>query len=186
MSIINDALKKAESSKDFKPIHSQDKYRQMLELEVQKKSKQVNWGPLFVLMVLFLITGPLIAPVFSTTFRRANFFAPSKAAYEVPVQTVREIASLPAPAASDNRKAQFGLEEIPLTPAISPQPPLPITTPKFNLSGVVFSKENSYCIINNKVIRVGEEVGGAKLTDVQPNEVKLLYQGEAITLSLPE
>src|SRR3989338_3154994 len=174
MSIINDALKKAGNLKDLEPLHGQGELRQNIGFEVQKKQRQINWGPIFVLMVLFLITGPLIAPVFSTSFKRPVFFgssAPSKASYEVPI----EAASVPASTSLQNRKTQFGLEEIPMA-----------VPPKLNLTGIVFSQEGSYCILNDKVMRTGEESGGAKLTKVSPGEVKLLYQGEEITLSVPE
>lgn len=173
MSIINDALKKAGDSKSSQgPAYTEQRFRQHLELEAHKKSKQINWGPLFVLMVLFLITGPLIAPVFSTTFKRSGFTDASspysKGAYQVPTET----AALST--ASETRKAQFGLEEMTLA------------SPRLNLSGIVFSNEGSYSIINEKVLRVGEEINGAKLTLVEPNRVKLLYQGEEITLTVPE
>lgn len=188
MSIISDAVKKAEHSKEFRPLYAGDRFKQEIEHGIQKKSRQVNWGPVFVLMVLFLITGPLIAPVFSTTFRHANFSNggfPSKAAYQIPADTSTQLAALPN-AASGTRKAQFGLEEIPLNQAISPKPFLPASMPNLNLTGLVYSKEDSYCIINGKVIKVGDEINGAKLTNVQPSEAKLLYQGKQIVLSVPE
>jgi hypothetical protein len=184
MSIINDALKKAEVSKDYKPVFNQEKYRQTIEHSMQKKSKQINWGPVFVLMVLFLITGPLIAPVFSTSFKRSNYASPlsmpTGSSYAVPIETAG------IPVSSDNRKAQFGLEEMPLGQAAAIKSFMPLNIPTFNLSGIVFSAEGSYCIINNKVVRVGEEIGTAKLTTVNPNEVTLLYQGETMTLTVPE
>src|SRR3989338_9033649 len=182
MSIIHDALKKAGDSKSSQALPVRGLFRQNLELEVPKKSKQVNWGPIFVLMVLFLITGPLIAPVFSTTFKRTNFIGASpssRAAYQVPIET----ASPPVNTVSENRKAQFGLEEMALNPLGSA--PL-VAAPRLDLTGIVFSKEGSYCILNAKVLRVGEEVGGAKVTLVEPGLVKLLYQGEEIKLTVPE
>ena len=182
MSIINDALKKAGDSKSLQDSPFREEFRKNLEVEVSKKPKQFNWGPIFVLMVLFLITGPLIAPVFSTTFKRTNFIGSSpssRAAYRVPIET----ASLPVNTVSENRKAQFGLEEMALNPLGSV--PL-LAAPRLDLTGIVFSKEGSYCILNDKVLRVGEEVGGAKVTLVEPGLVKLLYQGEEITLTVPE
>src|SRR3989338_6965130 len=126
MSIIHDALKKAGDSKSSQALPVRGLFRQNLQLEVPKKSKQVNWGPIFVLMVLFLITGPLIAPVFSTTFKRVNFIGSSPssgAVHQVPVETA---------AVSENRKAQFGLEEVALNPLAST--PM-LAGPKLDLTG---------------------------------------------------
>ncbi len=191
MSIINEALKKAEGAKGFKPLHGGDKSRQNIELEVHKRSKQINWGPIFVLLVLFLITGPLVAPVFTTTFKPSGHGITSmppttKASYLVPAQTDAPLAALPPGVGPETRKAQFGLEEMPRENTAGPKLFLPATAPKLNLTGVMYSQEDSYGIINGKVVKVGEETSGAKLLSVKPHEVKLLYQGEEITLAIPE
>lgn len=185
MSIINEALKKAESTKEFKPIYS-DKFRQTIEAESHKRSKQVNWGPIFVLMVLFLITGPLIAPVFSTPFRKGNLAYPTLSkttSYLIPAQSTA-LTSVPA---SQTRQAQFGLEEAPRAALMSPQAFAPMApSPRFTLTGIVYADKSSFCILNNTVVKLGQELNGAKLVDVQPHQIKLLYHGEEMTLTIRE
>ena len=71
MSIINEALKKAGQASKIG-----------LGIEMERKKSRMNWGPIFVLLVLFFITGPIIAPIFSSPFRRS--FTASQAAMVQP------------------------------------------------------------------------------------------------------
>ena len=80
-----------------------------------------------------------------------------------------------------NRKAQFGIEEAGLFRGMAPGA---MQTPNFNLTGIVYSAADSFCIINDRVIKVGEIVQGAKLINVGPNEVTLDYKGDKLQLSM--
>ncbi|HTL69825.1 MAG TPA: hypothetical protein VL404_00895 [Candidatus Eisenbacteria bacterium] len=175
MSIINDALRKAQKND---PRQGEPLGRN-LEVHIDKRRSGMNWGPVFILLVLLLITAPILAPVFSVPFKKGGeqiaprqiAAGPSVALQAEPVQ----LASLPS---QDTRQAQFGIEEAPLLvhPGLYPRPNL-------ILSGVVFSTpKDSYCIINDRVVKVGESVQGARVTGVSPDEVKLDYQGETIVL----
>ena len=153
MSIINDALKKANQDRGLRGSP-------MLKT-VSDKKKSVNWGPIFVLLVAGVIISPLAAPFFSNPFRQAVYNT--------------------GLTATENRKAQFGVEEMAMARPI----PMAALSPSFNLSGIVFSLkgDDSYCIINNQVLKKGDKIAGAKLIKVTPEEAVLEYNGRQITLS---
>ena len=99
MSIINEALKKAGISKELggaAPVQH-DSVRRNLEIEFQRRKQSVNWGPLFILLVLVLITGPIIAPIFSSSFKQANVSTQPalQSTNQIPAGAVSPIAALP-------------------------------------------------------------------------------------------
>ena len=149
MSIINEALKKA-----GQPIITE-------RSEFRKKKTRMNWGPVFVMGVLALITTPLLAPLFNAPYKTAQ------AGKKSPAFTMPETSS-------GRVSGQFAVEEAPLAAGPS--------MPNFSLSGLVYSKTDSYCLINGKVMRIGDQIGGATLSEVTPREVVLNYRGEKVVL----
>ena len=170
MSIIHQALKKAEKEKT-----SPTRPEQLLTIELAHKKTRFNWGPVFVLLVLFLITAPIVAPMFSSPFRDGH-----------PLRMERSQASQPEPMPPFNvvpvtRKAQFNIEEIPLAPL----PPVLPRIPDLNLSGIVYSSPSeAYCIINDRIAKPGDTVQGAVVVNVAADQVTLDYQGQQVLLSL--
>ena len=78
------------------------------------------------------------------------------------------------------RKAQFTIEEAPFTMNASLYP-----RPNLLLSGLVFqTPQDSYCIINDKIVKVGDSIDGARLNRVTPNEAVLDFHGEKIVLTV--
>jgi type II secretory pathway component PulC len=59
-------------------------------------------------------------------------------------------------------------------------------TPAFVLSGIVFSKEDSYAIVNDQVLRVGDQIRGAKLMAVAPDSITLDVQGQPVVIQAAE
>ncbi len=185
MSIINEALKKAGQpiiSESHQPIgrsplehleHKSDKRAEMKpELQIERRKNTPNWGPFFLVGVLLLVTGPIVAPIF--------FNNPSSKI----ISTAADSAVAPM-SLSTSPKGQYAVEEMPLTQQMAQPSRLgksvnPLT--KFKLSGVVYSEAGSYCLINGKVTTQGESVGGATIEKITANEVILNYQGEMITL----
>ena len=186
MSIINEALKKAIREKEA-GYSSEDKetVRRNIELEFQPKKSRLNWGPIFILLVLLLITGPIVAPIFSTPFKSANYLGntsnPASATVQNNPSSSTNLANVSTLDLKVNRKTQFAVEESPIFGG-TPAPTIISRTPDLNLSGIVYSPKESYCIINNKVIKVGDAIQGAKLLSVSQNSVKLDYQGKEIAL----
>ena len=173
MSIINEALRKAgkESTISLTPKPKLEPLATPgnLGITTERRSSKVNWGPLFVISVLVLITGPIIAPVFSTPFRKD--IAPSSL-------TPSTLSHAPALPAMNTRQAQFGIEEAPRLGSTGPA----AMPPTMLLSGIVFSPENSYCILNDRVVKVGEKIDGAKLIAIQNNGVTVEFEGQTLTI----
>ena len=186
MSIINEALKKAVREKEPSfSFRDKETMRRNVEVQLQPKKWRLNWGPIFILLVLTLVTGPIIAPIFSTPFKGMTYsggLSSSPAAQNVSAQPVTEMASLPTYVPSATRKAQFAIEE---SPVFGVQPVLGVSKmPEINLSGIVYSADDSYCILNNKIVKTGDSVQGARLVSVSKNTVKLDYQGQEMLLSV--
>ena len=186
MSIINEALKKAAREKEV-GYSSEDKeaVRRNIQLEFHQKKTRFNWGPIFILLVLVLISGPIVAPIFSTPIKgvsaRRNTLNPA-ATQNVPTASAK-LASALVPQLNTNRKAQFAVEESPLFASVPATTPIS-RTPDLTLTGIVYSPNGSYCIINNRIIKVGDTVQGARLLTVSQNSVRLDYQGQEMALSL--
>ena len=184
MSIINEALRKAGQEKLPENIVNRSVSPPVLTPagalagkkilpELPKKKQKVNWGPLFVVLVLLLITGPLIAPIFSSPYRN------TVTTYPVPsYQETLKASEAPKVPAASNLKAQFAIEELPVAPIARPVP----FRPDFAINGIVYSSPNSYCIINGRVVQVGEKIDGAKLISVTPEKATLEYQGDKMDL----
>lgn len=182
MSIINEALKKAGREKAVAAGYSLDigveDARRNLRFEEKRRKENLNWGPLFIVLVLLLITGPIIAPVFSIPFRHTHKMENAL----IPAAVATDIASArPALPAASTREAQFGIEERPLFNAVvdaqAARPPL-------NLSGIVYSPNGSYCILNEKIAKIGDTISGAKIIAVAKNQVTLEYHGNQIVLNV--
>lgn len=187
MSVINEALKKAQKEKEFSIPASGGLSP---EIRFHKKSG-FNWGPIFVLLVLFLITGPIIAPFFAAPFKKEAYAGMSSSkTVSVGQNSFSEAAVLVQKnqpgllAGGASRKSQFAVEESIMLPQTGP-----VSAGQsggfrknFHLSGIVYSPKESYCIINDKIVKVGEQVGGATLVEITPEKVVLDYKGSAITL----
>ena len=164
MSIINEALKKA-----GQPVE--------LRSAISRKKNRINWGPFFVMSVLILIVSPIIAPAFHNPYYN-----------EAPVPPASPVVSAPIPEAShepkeSTMKEQFVVEEVPIVPMPVLAKPVAPPEPDFLLNGIMFSKAQSYALINGKVVRIGESVDGATLIKVTDEQAVLDYGGREIVLS---
>jgi hypothetical protein len=165
MSIIHEALKKARHEQTSVPTGgTQEEIRKNLKMEIERSASRRNWGPLFVIVVLVLITGPIVAPAILAPFKNAAPSAPSS----------------PADRTVD-RKKQFRIEEAGLFRMAAPAG---AKMPGLRLSGIVYSPKEAYCIINDSILKVGDSVSGAVLTSVTAQSVTLDHQGKQVTLNL--
>ncbi len=181
MSIINDALNKAGQPIKSESQHSSGRSADPRSgkqaelkpaLQIERRKNTPNWGPFFLVGVLLLVTGPIVAPIF--------FNNPSSKILSASTDSAVAPLSL-----GSSLKGQYAVEEMPLSQQIMQPARLgktvnPLT--QFKLSGVVYSEAGSYCLINGNVVTQGESVGGAVVEKITANEVTLNYQGETITL----
>lgn len=174
MSIINDALNKAGQSSTpqqrSKPVQVQP------TVEKHHRPSRFNWGPLFVLAIVGFVTGPIIAPLMKGPYIQQT--GPDGGASQAERSMGKEV-----PAAAPSAKGQFAIEEAPLPKALPIAKSLSQSMPRFSLSGLVYSKAGSYCLINGRVLKTGETVGGATVQSISPTEVVLNYQGSEIRLA---
>ena len=52
------------------------------------------------------------------------------------------------------------------------------------LSSILYSSQRKHAIINNKLVKQGEVIAGARLIRLKPDSVRLLAKGKVIDLSL--
>lgn len=57
-------------------------------------------------------------------------------------------------------------------------------TANFTLNGIVYDAEDSWAIVNNKVVRIGDTLDGAKVVSIAPRKVVLLFKDERFDLSV--
>jgi hypothetical protein len=57
-------------------------------------------------------------------------------------------------------------------------------SPKWNLSGIVFSPTDPLAIINGKMVRVGDTVDDATVSKIEKKQVTLDYSGSSVTLTV--
>jgi len=157
MSIIHDALKKAE-----KTIDSNSKE----EVSPYSEEKKIKSNPkVYLLYFLVICLGLFIGNIFFGLL--TNTKKPSaKHLPPAPVQKAPE-KNLPEP-----------------SPVIPPAPEAK-THPKGNfvLSGVFFSQEEGFALINNRIVKVGDEIRGAVVKEIKLNEVELEVEGNRVRLS---
>ncbi len=56
--------------------------------------------------------------------------------------------------------------------------------PAWVLNSILYSNERKHAIINNKLVKKGDVIAGAKLIRVEPQSVRLIAKGKIINLSL--
>lgn len=71
-----------------------------------------------------------------------------------------------------------------VTPEVAPNT-VPNPEPTLALNGVFFEQGQSYALINNKIVQVGNVVDGAKVKEIGITGVELEYEGKIIRLLSP-
>lgn len=56
--------------------------------------------------------------------------------------------------------------------------------PSWQVESIIVSPGRRLAVVNGRVVGVGDRVGGAKVTEILPYEVRLEYQGEIRRISL--
>lgn len=170
MSIINDALKKAEKSKQ--PISEQ---------KSQAVKNFGNFGHIKSDMKTYFLKRRLLRFFWSATALVCllGIILAVKAFY-----TPSEEFVLKSPLAENQemglqKKAPMnilGLRKVDIE--------IPAHDPNFKLSGILYDEQRPLAIINEKVIEEGALVNGARLLEITPDSVRLSYREEEFTLSI--
>ncbi|MGA2774772.1 MAG: hypothetical protein ABSE81_01765 [Candidatus Omnitrophota bacterium] len=159
MSIIYDALKKVEQSGTPLLKNKSDK-----EITVPKnKVKRYLIYILFMALGLFFANillsylGPALTKVKAVNETKSNL-TQNKLPIQPPVQQ-----TLPPPAIIEK--------------------PAPPPKPTLALNGIFFSGEESYALINNQIVKVGDKISGAVIKKISSDEVLLNFEGSEIKLT---
>ncbi len=166
MSIIYDALKKVQK------ISDNEKTPQKETAQPIKVKAKINPILIYLLVVcLGLVLGNFAYNYYGQT---KNMLPAKKeiigqAKTNPPVQTLNQNGSAPA-----------------LKPDVSVNPAPPSNPePTLVLNGVFFEQGEGYALINNKIVRVGDEISNAKVKEIAITGVELEFEGKTIKLASP-
>ncbi|MFA4842324.1 MAG: hypothetical protein WC658_00610 [Candidatus Omnitrophota bacterium] len=155
MSIIYEALKKVENLNAIKkPLDSPRLARHKTKTHL-----------LFILIVASgFLAASILFNLLSHTPEKKIVAVP-----QVPPAILIPAAQEPLPAGQE--------------PAVVERPKEEPPAAKFILNGIFFSQNEGYALINNQIVKSGDNVAGASVKRVDPNEVELESAGKVITLS---
>jgi len=159
MSIIYDALKKVEKNVSEQP--SPDKEKSIEDKITRRK--------LLLIYILVVCIGLLVANLsysYLTSFKNKSFAITKKID-----KVIAKTKAIP-------KKALPGKTG----PAVSSARKEPSEAQPFVLSGIFFSQNEGYAIINNNIVKNGDNVGGAVVKKVGLDEVELEQEGKTIKL----
>jgi len=161
MSIIYDALKKVEATAANEP-----------KTEIKKSAKPKT--NTFLLYVLIICLGLFIANIlYGLISKKTPLKITGLATKTQSSVDKKELVSQPSgktPVPEINTSVGNGIE----TPK---EPP-----PSFVLNGVFFSGAEGYALINNRIVKKGDKIDGATVTQIFLDEVELDFGGSTIKL----
>lgn len=166
MSIINDAIKKARKefeirSKKASPVVA-DVSTKEGSTETTSKSSETKWTAAVVVSLV------LIASLLGSVFLYSYMSRPHTP-HSSGMINVRKEAAAPPLARGDQ----------------SPMHPITRTEGIVELNGIVYGPDDKWAIINNKIVREGDNLPGGKLAEIAKDFVRIKkYNGEEIVLEL--
>ena len=154
MSIINDALKKADKS--------------IFTATATIRNRPAKKSGVYILISV-LVLGIISAAILWNVLSKARS-VPVSAAAPLPPQIQPPLLPSPSPVAV----------QPPLSPPVQPEIEQP---PSLTLNGIFFSEDKgSWALIDNTIVRVGDTIKGAILENIGETEVVLSYKGKEIKL----
>lgn len=157
MSIIYDALKKIEGS-------TLNKGSKVQLQKIKDKMSEPRFKT-YLIYVIIIFVGLILGNTFFSHLKSKKM-----------PQVIKQPASATIPK-----------EEI-LPEIIEPKVTIPEKLEKTNfdsfiLNGIFFSQEEGYALINNRIVKVGDTVGGAQIKRIDIDEVELESNGIVFKLS---
>lgn len=165
MSIIYEALKKVEKLQLIKPgAPAQDQPKQ------PDGRKRIKLMPVAI-YIIALAAGIFIANIIFTTLTR-------KSATRITQKTQQPAAALPSPATA---------APLPAAAIKPPEPPVArksqAQSEELVLNGLFFSENTGYVLINNRILKEGDEINGAIVKRITLEGAELESAGGPIKLS---
>jgi hypothetical protein len=189
MSLINDALKRAEQNQSPTPPPPIPQLRPVEAQDLPSASS----GLLVPILILLVTIGAAIG---------IWQFSKSRGQTAKPEMEVRALAVDPAPVTPN--QAPEPVPKAPAAPTVAPTPPnasankttsttvsntLPIAaptapSPPLKLQSILYSRRPS-AMISGVIVGKGDKIKGYTVTDIKQNQVTLSANGETILLTLP-
>jgi len=183
MSIIYDALKKVETKVD-KPDNNP------LQFKIQKQAKPKF--STYLIYALVLCGGFFAANLLFKFIFPDRQLAPKKEAQPAaaaPLKISPKITPMPEAKLQEQKIVNVAPESPQVIPPSSkdnlllPAETQERTAPLFVVSGVFFSENQGFAIINDRVVKEGDVIEGAKVAQINADGVKLKYENTVINLS---
>jgi hypothetical protein len=153
MSIIYDALKKVEGTT-----------ADLKERKHEDKPKTKNKNH-YLIYAFVVVAGLAIANFAFSYFSKSALTIPeAKTTPEAPAKT---IAAVP-------EQKEIAVEKIEIKK---------LGNSDFSLNGIFFSEDDTYALVNNQVVKIGDSVNGATVKDITVNTVVLGLGDEELTLN---
>ncbi|MDP2937944.1 MAG: hypothetical protein Q8N72_01675 [Candidatus Omnitrophota bacterium] len=165
MSIIYDALKKVEAS-------GANDSKTKIDKGFKPKPK------IYFLYALVICFGFFIANIFyewlfpKLSLKTANIVTKG----QPPTDKEQAVSSYSQPSS----EAATSQTSAPMQTKIETQKETP---PSLTLNGVFFSGNEGYALINNRIVKQGDKIGGATIVQISLDEVDLEFDGSIIKLS---
>ncbi len=130
--------------------------------ETQPAKKAKNLPIIYLISGVVAVTGIFMANILFGVFTK-------------PAQTNTAVSALKAPVVTQGAVKQA---------VVLPQTKPPASLPSLVLSGIFFSEDQGYALINNRIVKEGDLIDGAVLVRVSLNEVELKSQDSDTTIKL--
>lgn len=163
MSIIYEALKKIEKTVNKAPLPQGKSGTE--KISIAKHSPPL---PAYIVIILAILAIMFGAGLVAHLLLIPKIKGPKKTLTQEPIQQ----ADAPSPANSPKPIE----EEKPKT-----APPLALT-----LNGVYLQRDQPYALINNRIVKAGDNIHGAIVKEIRLEKVTLESEGKVITLVNPE
>ena len=163
MSIINEALKKAEKEKKSSSLGSQQIFNKLDEFKTDARRSLLRRWLIWTGTGAVCLLGVILA---------ANSF-------KKPFQPIslEKTADIEVPATDIEAPLSIFQSEIKDAAAT-------LTASPFRLNGILYDKEKPLAIINGHIVEENALINGAKLLEIQPNYVRLSFKEKELTLKL--
>lgn len=173
MSIINEALKKAEQSIHKNPA------KETLPPNTKHAAKP------YILYILILVTGLFLSNFIFTLIShkpQGDGLASDGQSHKLAKTKTAAALNIIEPAV----KAPAKMMASEPSPVIPPAPQLEeneVPETAFILNGIFFSDNDGYALVNNQIVRENDLVDGAKVKTITANTIELDNAGKIVTLA---
>jgi hypothetical protein len=134
----------------------------------------------YLLSMLMLLAGFFLARlIFDTFISKVEM----KEAHKIEPQQPAAPASARPPHPPEAQKAPAVAKEAVRKPVPAEKKGVP---PALSLNGIFFDELRPYVLINNKILKEGDTVEGAKVVQILPDRVYLDFEGQPLELTVAQ